>query len=376
MIKELKQVRRRRVITRKRMEKLHGWLQHATTGIPAGKGLMTPLNLALRQGNFIRIGKTSTLKAALTDWGTLLRQLKKRPTHVETLVERQPDYVGWSDASKEGAGGVWLVGHDLPSPIVWRVQWPQDIQNGLISNDAPEGWLSINDLEMAGMLLHWLVLENIVNIRHKHIGAWCDNSSSVAWIKKMASKRSLLGGRLCRALGLRYLSTEASPLLSQHVEGTKNTWADVSSRSFSSHPSDDEFLLFFVTRFPFSNQKTFWTMFHLNKNTTSKIFCELRNTSQPLGSWMRLTKKDNRFGIIGQSLQVMWESTPTYITKESNIKKCDKQSSHLEWLYDVAHTAGENKWALAVYPQPSEPSERQSKWSEGITHSYDQMANC
>jgi hypothetical protein len=77
-------------------------------------------------------------------------------------VVDDPGYIGHCDASKLGAGGVWLSGTRTLSPIVWRVEWPEDIRNNVVSFDNPSGTITNSDLEMAGMLLHFLVLEHLV----------------------------------------------------------------------------------------------------------------------------------------------------------------------------------------------------------------------
>ena len=44
----------------------------------------------------------------------------------------------------------------------------------------PGGGLDINDLEMAGKILAWIVLEVIVgtkNLRYKHVGLFSDNTA-------------------------------------------------------------------------------------------------------------------------------------------------------------------------------------------------------
>ena len=47
------------------------------------------------------------------------------------------------------------------APIVWRVEWPQDMKDALMTWDNPHGTITNSDLEMAAELLGWLVLESI-----------------------------------------------------------------------------------------------------------------------------------------------------------------------------------------------------------------------
>ena len=51
--------------------------------------------------------------------------------------------------------------------------------------------MDINDMEMAGKLLEWLVLEGIVgtkNLRYKHVGLFSDNTAEVLWTQRGAKK--------------------------------------------------------------------------------------------------------------------------------------------------------------------------------------------
>jgi len=84
------------------------------------------------------------------------------------LVPAPADYGGYCDASKAGAGGVWFgLEKNLPA-IMWHVEFPAEIQSQLISFDNPKG--SNSDLEMAGLLLQWMALENFAMCM-LHVGA-------------------------------------------------------------------------------------------------------------------------------------------------------------------------------------------------------------
>jgi hypothetical protein len=72
-----------------------------------------------------------------------------------------PDYVGIVDASSYGVGGV--VNGELREciPMVFRWEWPPDIKSSIRSDRNPTGRLTNPDLEMAGILLLWLVMEKV-----------------------------------------------------------------------------------------------------------------------------------------------------------------------------------------------------------------------
>ena len=72
--------------------------------------------------------------------------------------------------------------------------------------DKPRGGLDINDLEMAGNIFSWLVLEGIVsteNIHYKYIGIFRYNTAAVSWTQRGAGKNSAAAERLIIVLDLR-----------------------------------------------------------------------------------------------------------------------------------------------------------------------------
>ena len=101
---------------------------------------------------------------------------------------------------------------------------PLDVQQALVSDSNPMGNITHSDLEMAGILLHVMVLESIVLLRNQHVGAICNNTPTVSWAYRLASRRSCIAGRLLRALALRLRVNRASSLLTISIAGEKMTW--------------------------------------------------------------------------------------------------------------------------------------------------------
>ena len=83
----------------------------------------------------------------------------------------------------------------------------------MILDDNPAGTITNSDLEYTGLLLHMMVLEAIIDLSHKHVGAYCNNISTVAWEDRLALKRFRISGRLLHALALCLHGCCASPLL-------------------------------------------------------------------------------------------------------------------------------------------------------------------
>ena len=99
--------------------------------------------------------------------------------------------MGWRSTSKclckLGSGGTWGSGLKGLQPFLWQLKWPSGIQNDLIMDENPEGSLTINDLELAGIVLNWLALECHIEVplAYHHVGVFCDNTSAVAWTRKI-----------------------------------------------------------------------------------------------------------------------------------------------------------------------------------------------
>jgi hypothetical protein len=357
----------------KEFRTLLGKLQHAALAMPAGKSILTPLYKfveANKERRVLYYANQPLVLEALRDIRILLRETTSRPTHVRELVPDLADFLGFCDACKLGAGGVWISGSTNIRPIVWRLAWPADISARLVSVSNPQGDLTINDLEMAGLLLQYLVLEQMVALRHKHVAAWCDNTSTVSWARRMTSSRSRIGHRLVRALMMRINVNEASPLVTVSIQGCRNDMADVASRSFSpdacnSSPtfeaSNLSFLHSFNSQFPLE-QDASWRLFRLSTKLSSLVFSELRAQPQNMDSWRRLTRKGNAIGELGpnSASTVTWTPSSDPSTMRSPSQPCRPllNSSGVE------ASAEGGKLALKLFKSRYVPSARTSNWMQ------------
>ena len=256
---KIRKLLKQQKIPLQKLQKMQGKLIHASLGMPGGKGLMSPIYSATKS-NPTSVKMTTNLKQCLKDWKEIIKHLAARPTSVLELAPDDPKYIGYVDASGTAVGGVWVDGtKSLQHQWVWRLKWPQEVQDQLITENNKHGTLSINDLEMAGILLAWLVLEDINagNLQNTHIGMFCDNMSTVTWTNKKSTSTSTIAGHLLRALALRQHICRASPLLTVHIAGKQNKMADVASRSFndvSFTNTDKTFLQTFTSLFPIQNK--------------------------------------------------------------------------------------------------------------------------
>jgi hypothetical protein len=353
-------------------ESFLGKCQHACLAIPGGKALLAPMYRILhaaRSNNqqHITIHPRSPQALALTDLRTMFKIIGSRPTYCAQLAPADPDYIGHCDACKYGCGGVWFSGLKTLRPIVWRFPWPAPV---LACIDS--GKLSINDLEMAGLVLHYLILESIVDMRHTHTAAWCDNTSAVSWTVRMSSRNSAVGQQLTRALALRTLITESSPLAALSIAGKDNPLADLASRSFKATGvagnyslTDLEFLTRFTSDFPLT-QHASWLLLRPNTNRTSLVCSLLLGETVPTGSWLRLTKSGCDIGHTGSTsapTSVVWTPFSETSPLQTKLHSC----SALPDMYVKGLQAGDIKSASAQFRTRYAPSARPSNWTSAQT---------
>jgi len=91
--------------------------------------------------------------------------------------------------------------HNL-TPTVWRLPFPPEITTALVSTDNLAGTITNLDLEMVGLLCHWLVLEELADLQHAHIAARCNNLPTVAWASWLLSSQAKTAAHLLHILTL------------------------------------------------------------------------------------------------------------------------------------------------------------------------------
>ena len=284
-------------------QEIAGKLQHASYGIPGGKGMFSPLYRAMKGSN-TAIPMTDALRQTLRDWRTLVQQLGVNPTPVQLLVNEYPNYITYTDACKLGAGGVITPGLNPIQPWVWQYEWPPDIQQRLVTDNNPAGDLTINDLELAGMVLGWLVLEYTCNdLTYKHVGMFCDNTSAVSWAFKGSTATSLVAARLLRFMFLRQRARQASSLVPLHIAGKDNAMADIPSRAFKTgeyfHAQTD-LVAYFNSHFPLSQQQS-WREYAIPNALALRVISCLRGAPSQMESLLKLPKLEKSIGKSGQT---------------------------------------------------------------------------
>ncbi len=231
-IKEIHYMLRLKSVPLTTLQGVVGKVRHASIILPAARGFFMPINAAMRGSpKSVGLGANSDVQAALEDMCTLLHLILSRPTHVRELVPDMPHYVGYHDTATAGAGRVWFSLIDDMPPFVWRSAFPPDIESAVVSDDNPDGRLTNSNLELAVEVLPiGVVLASAPEVKHIPLGTLCDNTLTVSWIDKMASKaKGPTAGRLLQGLVVMLHCNRAERLTTVHVKGDNNVMADVAS---------------------------------------------------------------------------------------------------------------------------------------------------
>jgi hypothetical protein len=206
-----------------------------------------------------------------------------------------PHYVGYHDAAAAGTGGVWFsLTNDMP-PSIWRAAFLPDIESKVVFNDNPDGCLTNSDLELAAEVLAIrVVLATAPEVKHIPLGTLCDNTPTVSWINKMASKaKGPTAGCLLRGLAVMLHCNKAGRLSTVHIKGDDNVMANVASCPAKAQKlfctsiplSDLDFLASFDTMFPLPYHQK-WEFAKIPLWLRLCIFETLRGKQLELRQWM------------------------------------------------------------------------------------------
>ncbi len=99
------------------------------------------------------------------------------------------------------------------------------------SEANPKGTITNSDLELAGLVLLWLMMEHVCGpLIEKRIALFSNNSPTVSWIERMACRSSLVAEQLIRVLALRFNIQKVCPITTLHIAGDQNSMTNIPSR--------------------------------------------------------------------------------------------------------------------------------------------------
>ena len=384
MIKEVTAILKKKRVPFKRFRSIVGRLRHAARILPAANAFFTPFNEAMKGSpTFVGLSRNGEVREAFLDLVAVIKDLAKRPTHVCELVQQPLDYVGFCDASAFGAGGVWFGAGKTLQPVVWRIEWPDDIRREIVSEANPKGRLTNSDLELAGVVLHEAALEATVGseeLKHAQSAIGCDNSPSVSWTNRMATRSAThTAYRLLRGLAMRQRTTRSAPPAIFHVSGEQNILADTASRTMSeklkAHActllGDDAaaggltpnmFLTVFNSIFTLPQNKS-WHNVQPNSEMLSNVISTLRGQRLAIRQWTKkLEKRAGKTGCVMPRLQ------PLTLGSGSSPKPSSKISSlPLPQGFELGSLGMESVLDSSLWKKPSVTWHKPSFWPATMT---------
>ena len=205
------------------------------------------------------------------------------------------------------------------------------------------------------------------SVKFKSVGIFSDNTPTVAWATNFSSK-SLLTGRLLRALAIRQYEAQSSPVVTTNIKGSSNIRVDNASRWLDNRHNKHDDKLSHLAFLPFFNsthklQKRSWVEFREYSALNLKMTNELRGKSSTLALWIRIPLRDGNIAGAGCNILATWVSALIHkdkmITQLLHCSDSQRESDQepMEKAKELAFRASQTRWA---------PSQRLSKWEDKI----------
>ena len=106
------------------------------------------------------------------------------PSPPPTAPILPPEMTPWT-ALTEDIGTAPTADPALPlashHPIVYRMPFPPEIREHLVSFDNPGGGINNSDLELAGSYLHHEAIVQNYGVRERTLASYTDNTLTVYW---------------------------------------------------------------------------------------------------------------------------------------------------------------------------------------------------
>jgi hypothetical protein len=101
---------------------------------------MGPIDDALTGGhNWIHIKSNQLLRSSLQDFHTIIKIIGQQPNFCRELVPDTPKYIGYCDASKLWAGGVWMSGSKFLKPQSGAWSFPKTYETKWYLSQTQKG---------------------------------------------------------------------------------------------------------------------------------------------------------------------------------------------------------------------------------------------
>lgn len=357
--------RSRKRVAIRTWHKILGELRSMALAIPGSRGLFSALQFRFKADK-TRIRLTTMVHDFLDDFRWLVASLHTRPTRIYELVPTFPLYLGATDASGIGMGGVIFVPALDATPAkpewesyLWREPFPPDVARALVTVDNPGGSITNSDLELAATVAHHDVISVNFGAAESTVGTLHDNIPAVFWNRKGSTSTTGPAAYLLRIQSLHARQFRYTPL-HDFIPGKLNRMADDASRKL--HLSMHALLTFFDTHYP---QPRPWKACTLRSEISSPLISALHRKRSDPELWSLEPKPPAVTGNCGWSSV---KSSPWILgsPKEATLSRSYK-SSRPDTVMDASHPA-DGPFDLAQLVTPYEAWHRRSEAWGPVTH--------
>jgi hypothetical protein len=318
----------------KKWYKVLGELRSMSIALPGSRNIFSHMQSALSVKKGHRVTLDRGVHSALEDFRFILKDIAKRPTRIAELVPLLASAMGHHDASGRGAGGVWFPStHICPrsgyghKPVLWRLRWPPDIINKLVTSTNPNGTISNSDLELAGALLHLEAISQCFDVRERTIVSKTDNLNTLFWERKGSTTSGKVPAHLLRLFGIHQRYHRYVPRY-DYLSGPSNPIADALSRDF--HLSWHQLTNSLSHHLPQQLGYQVWTP---SSEVVSSIFMALHKKRSAPESLLVEPGMPIQSGPSGKPTVLKWASTP--FSKPSRTKYQSYKSLPNEFVLET-----------------------------------------
>ena len=195
-------------------------------------------------------------------------------TPIAHIINRQPDFISYGDASLEAGGG---FSNGL---FWWHIEWPEEIKSLTLKKitvtrrcSETNKLVSINLLEFVVEIINYVAItqlykENPTLCNHSFplLLNWTDNISAMTWLRKAATRTKK--GKALQHLLCSLMINNPMGIKADHIAGSLNVLADAISRVYTSSYSKNSFIKLFQ-EFP---QMKSWKRFHPSQELLSVLY--------------------------------------------------------------------------------------------------------
>ena len=294
---------------------------------------LATIRFGLNKKSCRRITFHKGVHQALQDFWWLANDIAERPTRIAELIPLPPSALGDHDTSGQGAGGVWFPsatiaprGAPTADPILWRLPWPKDIIDALITDSNPHGTLNNSDLELAGGLLHLDAAAQNYDIHERTVLSRTDNLATLFWQRNGSVTSSKAHAYLLRLFGIHQRYHCYVPARHNYLPGKSNNLADDSSRLFNLNNTD--FLSHFNSTYPQNQSYKLWTP---SKQVSGAVISALHRQMSKPGSALVEPLPPTPIGTNSSTTLSLWPSIPFSKPSQTKYQSYKSLGAEFEW---------------------------------------------